>query len=612
MCGIAGIYSLRPLEGGEEQLAARRRLCGGAVSALRHRGPDGDGIYLEGPVGLVHTRLAIIDPKGAPQPMKKRRGERDHVLVYNGELYNTPELRRELKGKGWAFETASDTETLLCGLMEEGPAFLKKLNGIFAFGYWDGEQLLLARDPLGVKPLYYSAGEDVLRFGSEPKALFALGLKPAVGKRGLQELFALGPAHTPGTCVFEQMAELLPGEFLLAGPGQIRKSLYWRLESRPHTDSLEETADHVGWLVKDSVERQMVSDVPICTFLSGGLDSSLAASLCAKKLREQGKRLTTFSFDFKGNDEYYRENAFQPSRDAPFALEMAEYLGTDHIQLECDNALLADLLDSAMRARDLPGMADIDASLLYFCTIVGKQFKVTLTGECADEIFGGYPWFRSKQAFAAKAFPWSQNMAPRRSLLREDLLDALQLEAYAQAAYEASVAETPRLEGDSPEEARRREIAWLNLRWFMQTLLDRMDRMSMSSSLEARVPFADPRILEYVWNVPWHMKYRDNTTKYLLRMAGRGLLPERVLWRKKSPYPKTYHPLYEQLLAARMRDILRDKNQPLHQFIDPQKTEAFLRQPAGHGQPWYGQLMSAPQRVAYFLQVNAWLKEYRL
>jgi asparagine synthase (glutamine-hydrolysing) len=382
MCGIAGFCSFHQDTFAPEEARTRLLRC---VEALRHRGPDGSGIYLNGGTGLAHTRLAIIDPKGAPQPMHRRHGERGGSLVYNGELYNTAELRGYLARRGHIFETSSDTEVLLAGLMEEGADFLEKLNGIFAFAFWDGLSLLLARDRLGVKPLYYATEAERLYFGSEPKALFALGFGARLEDNGLRELFALGPAHTPGNGIFAGLREVLPAEYLRMTPGGLHKRQYWQLESRPHTENEADTIENVAFLVQDAVERQMVSDVPICTFLSGGLDSSLISSIAAKKLAAQGRRLTTFSFDFAGNEDYYKANAFQPSRDAPFAAEMAEYLQTEHYALECDNAALADLLETAMVARDFPGMADVDASLLYFCRIVGQDYKVALTGETADE-----------------------------------------------------------------------------------------------------------------------------------------------------------------------------------------------------------------------------------
>jgi len=520
---------------------------------------------------------------------KTLEGGRNHMLALHGELFDYT------------------AQQLLCGLVREGTAFLRRLNGVFALAYWDGESLLLARDHLGAKPLFYALDGGRLLFGSRPADVFEQGFSPVINHNSLRELFALGPARTPGNGVFQGLREVLPGELVQFTRGGLHRSFYWQLESRPHTDNHDETVEAVTSLVKDSVERQL--DGNLCAFLSGGLDSSLVASIAAKRLKEHGQRLTTFSFDFEGNDEHYKHNAFQPGRDTPFAREMAAYLDTEHHELTCTSANLADLLDKAAFARGLPGMGDVDASLLHFCSVVGRDFDAALTGECADEIFGGYPWFRSESAFAQRRFPWS-DMAARRTFLRDDLLDELDLDSYAKQAYETSIAQTPRCTADSPDEARRREIAWLNLCWFMQTLLDRMDRMS--GDLYSRAPLADRRLLEYVWNVPWELKYRDSHVKYLLRISGEGLLPKRVLWRQKSPFPKTYNPQYERLLANRMRDILASPGEPVNALIDRNKTEAFLNAPADYGAPWYGQLMAAPQRIAYFLQVNAWMKHHSL
>ena len=548
--------------------------------------------------GICSFSPACIRLDGAEKIAVEREG-RSHTLLFDGELYNT------------------DSRSLLAGLMEEGERFLEKCNGVFAFAYWDGRTLLLARDRLGVKPLYYALEDGRLYFASTLKTLFTLGVQPKIDQNSLREIFALGPAHTPGSGVFSGVKEVLPAQCLRFDGDGLHASTYWRLRSLPHTDGHDETVGKVAELVRDSVECQTNADAPVCALLSGGLDSSLVSAISAKKLAAQGKQLTTFSFDFAGNDAYFRENAnaFQPSRDAPFAREMAEYLHAEHIELTCGSAALADLLEPAMLARDLPGMADVDASLLYFCGLVGNEYKVALTGEVADEVFMGYPWFRSEAVFARREFPWS-DMDARRTFLRDDVLDELDLEAYAQAAYETAAAETPYFDDDdkaSPlesfETAERRKIAWLNLCWFGQTLLDRMDRCARAASLTARVPFADYRLLEYVWNIPWALQNKDGCVKYVLRMAGRGWLPDAVLWRRKSPFPKTYNPEYTQIIAQRMRDLLASPNEPIHALIDKKKAEAFLRE-AEYNKPWYGQLMAGPQRIAYFLQVNAWLKRY--
>lgn len=613
MCGIAGFYNphdhyLKEKEHYESVLQAM-------AERLRHRGPDDAGRWLSEHGGLSHARLSIIDLAGGHQPMVKSGSGQTFAIVYNGELYNTDELRQELMAAGCSFQTSSDTEVILAGYMEYGPDFVKRLNGIFAFAIMDTalNRLCLFRDRAGVKPLFYTVRGEELIFSSELKGILAYpGVKAQLDRRGLNEVFSIGPARTYGCGVLKDMEELLPGHYLICTPDGIRRQSYWKLVSRPHEDSYERTIEKTSFLVEDSVRRQMVSDVPICTFLSGGVDSSLVSAICAKELKKQGKRLTTFSFDFVDNDKFFRANSFQPSQDRPYVDQMVKFLDSDHHYLECGNLTQADRLFDSVLAHDLPAMGDIDSSMLQFCSMVKEHNKVALTGECADEIFGGYPWFHKKECFEAHTFPWTMDLAPRKALLDDNFLEYLDMDRYVLDTYERSVAETPVLAEDSPEEARRREIAWLNLRWFMQTLLNRMDRTSMYSGLEARVPFADHRIMEYVWNVPWDMKTRDGLVKNLLRQSGKGLLPDEILFRKKSPYPKTYDTAYEKLLVDRVREMIDDSHAPVMDFLDRKKLARFLTSPSDYGKPWYGQLMAGPQMLAYLLQVNFWLKTYHI
>lgn len=498
--------------------------------------------------------------------------------------------------------------------MEYGPDFVNRLNGIFAFAIWDPkmERLVLYRDRSGIKPLFYTVQEDELVFASELKAILACpGVKACVDRQGLNEIFSIGPARTSGCGVFQNIQEILPGHFAIYDPSGFRQSCYWKLTSHSHEDSYETTVEKTTALVLDSIRRQMVSDVPVCTFLSGGIDSSLVSAVCAAELKKKGQRLRTFSFDFAGNAENFQANSFQPSQDRPYVDQMAAFLGSDHQYLECSTADQTDFLKQSVDAHDLPAMADVDSSLLYFCSQVRLTHKVALTGECADEIFGGYPWFHKEECFQANTFPWTMDLKPRQALLRDDFLKYLNMEEYVASRYEESVAQTPRLESDSPQERRRREISWLNQRWFMQTLLNRMDRTSMFSGLEARVPFADHRILEYVWNVPWEMKAKNGVAKALLRECGRDYLPNEIRHRRKSPYPKTYDSQYEALLTNRIREeILADASSPVLQFLDRKKVEDFLTAPSDYGKPWYGQLMAGPQMMAYLWQIHYWMKKY--
>ena len=613
MCGIAGFCDFKEnylcdAEKWNRVLMAMRQ-------AIDHRGGDQTGEYLDNNVGLAHARLSIRDLAGALQPMRRRVNDVDYVIVYNGEIYNVDELTAPLKQKKYIFETTGDTEVVLNSYIEYGPDFVSKLNGIFSFAIWDGREkrLMLCRDRVGIKPLFYSLHDGLLVFGSEIKALFGHPqIIPRADEHSFQEIFGIGPARTAGCGVFCGIDELHPGNYAIFSADGYKEYNYWKLEARPHTDSYEKTVDTVSYLVQDSITRQMVSDIPVCTFLSGGLDSSIVTAVASGFMQANGQTLNTFSFDFTDNDKFFSSNQFQPTRDRPYVDHMLSAYPLHHTYLECDEKLLVDMLPKAMRAKDLPGMTDVDASLMYFCSLVKKQNKVALTGECADEIFGGYPWFYRDDLLRTDGFPWSNDFSARTALLTEETIASLDLKGYARQRYEESIQSVPRLAGEGAEESRRREISYLNLCWFMSTLLDRMDRASMSCGLEARVPFADHRIIEYLYNVPWSMKYRNGMEKALLRDACRGLLPDIILNRKKSPYPKIYNPEYENLLVGKFKQVLQDDKSPIQRFIDKEKADRFLSAPKDYGKPWFGQLMAGPQLVAYMLQVNDWMIQYHL
>lgn len=613
MCGIAGFCSFQDDDTLDQK--AQIRTLVDMRRSIAHRGEDQTGEYLNANAGLAHTRLSIRDVSGGIQPMRRQAGGADYVIVYNGEIYNTEEIAPELKKRGYVFETTADTEVILYAYMEYGLACAEMLNGIFAFAIWDGrkKRLVLCRDRLGVKPLFYTLQNGLLVFGSEIKALFRYPkVVPRADENSFREIFAIGPARTAGNGVFKDIQEVRPGKCLLFSQEGAAEHTYWTLAARPHTDDYRQTVEKVSFLVRDAIRRQMVSDVPVCSFLSGGLDSSIITAVAAAFLEESGGTLNTFSFDFTENNRFFHSNEFQPTRDRPYVDMLLSRLPVRHTYLECDDALLADLLDEAVVAKDLPGMTDVDASLLYFCSLVRAHNKVALTGECADEIFGGYPWFYRQELLEADGFPWSFDVSARTCMLRDEVIADLELGDYMHQRYADALKAVPHLPGENTQERRRREVSCLNLRWFMQTLLDRMDRASMACGLEARVPFADHRIVEYLYNVPWHMKYRDGMEKALLRDACAGLLPPEILYRKKSPYPKTYNPAYEAILTRRFRKVLEDPAAPVNRFLDREKAERFLSSPKDYGRPWFGQLMAGPQMIAYMLQVNSWMVRYQI
>lgn len=537
-------------------------------------------------------------------------GGEHYCITYNGELYNTEQLRKKLEKLGHAFATHSDTEVVLHSYAQWGPESLLKMNGIFAFGIWESRKrrMFLARDRIGVKPLFYSLSGEGLLFASEIKTILAHpSQRAALDAEGAAQILLLGPGRQPGSGVFRGIRELEPGCWATFEGGTLTVHRYWSLKDREHRENFRQTAEHTRALVLDAITRQMVSDVPIGTFLSGGLDSSLISAVCAEKMEQAGRQLMTFSVGYPENDKYFRAGKFQPTSDSDFIGLMEEFLHSDHHLTELPPETLVSSLEEATVARDLPGMADVDFSLLAFCREIRKYVKVALSGECADEIFGGYPWYRDPEVRDRAGFPWAQNTIDRCNLLHPDLRAKLDGEAYVMEAYLKTCRESDILPGCSPRERRMKEMVNLNFRWFMQTLLDRKDRMSMFSGLEVRVPFCDYRIAEYLYGVPWEYKDYQGEEKGLLRYACGDLLPEAVAHRKKSPYPKTFDPRYETLLEEKMQAVL-SADSPLFALVDREALKMVLDSQSPW--PWYGQLMARPQKIAYFLQIDFWLRHY--
>ncbi|MEW9700188.1 asparagine synthase (glutamine-hydrolyzing) [Paenibacillus sp. SI8] len=611
MCGITGWIDWR------KDLTGYPSILENMTETLNLRGPDASGTWISQHCALGHRRLSVMDPENGAQPMIRKQGDYTYTIVYNGELYNAPELKKELEQRGHHFRTTCDTEVLLVAFIEWGRSCVDRLNGIFAFAAWNDQEqsLYLVRDRLGVKPLFYSHQNGVLLFGSEPKAILAHpDFKAEVGAEGLAEIFAVGPARTPGHGIYRGMSELKPGQCAVFDRNGLSIRTYWKLESKPHPDDVDATALRVQELLQDTAKRQLISDVPICTLLSGGLDSSALTSLAASHYKEKGQgELHTFSIDYVDNDKYFKANAFQPNADAPWIKRMTEHLGTVHHYIEFDTPELVESLKAAVFARDSPGMADVDGSLYLFCREIKKEATVAISGEAADEIFGGYPWFHREDALEANTFPWSLKMNNRVDILAPDLIDWIKPFDYVSKRYQQALSEVPRLAGETQQQNRMREMSYLNITRFMPTLLDRKDRMSMAVGLEVRVPFCDHRLVEYVWNIPWEIKTSGDREKGILRKALKGVLPDDVLTRKKSPYPKTHNPNYLAAVRKWVLEILDDSSSPLLPFIDVNKIRALASsEDADVNIPWFGQLMSGPQLFAYLAQVDTWLRTYKI
>ena len=609
MCGIAGWVNF------SESLKSNSKIIKKMTDILERRGPDSEGIYESENVLLGHRRLIVVDPEGGEQPMIKIINGNKYVLVYNGELYNTEELRKSLLEEGYFFDSYSDTEVLLMSYIAWGVNCIKKFNGIFAFAIYDEEkeQVFLVRDQMGVKPLFYSINNKNIIFASEIKAILANPMvKAQIDREGITELFALGPAVIPGKAIYKNILEIAPANCLLISKENIKVWEYWKVTLEENKETVEEAAEHVRLLLFDAIKRQLVGDVPICTFLSGGLDSSAISAIAAEEFRNRGKILNTYSIDYKDNEKYFKSSLFQPTSDKYWAFRMAEFIKSNHKNVVLNHKDLVLALKESTLARDLPGMADVDSSLLLFCKEIRKNFVVSLSGECADEIFGGYPWYTNEEMLNAKTFPWSRAVGMRKSILNEKI-KKFNIEECAEYEYLKTLKEVPHFENEDKKNYRMKEMFYLNLKWFMVNLLNRKDRCSMYNSLEVRVPFADIRIVEYAFNLPAEIKLLHGREKGILRKALEGVLPEDVVYRKKSPYPKTHNPIYTEMVCKEMNKILSDNNSPILEIIDKKVVKEIVdTEGKSYTTPWFGQLMTGPQLIAYLIQLNIWMKEYNV
>ena len=603
MCSICGMIDFK-----ERPNAV---LCEKMSSVMKVRGPDASDSFNDERVAFCHNRLSVMDPKNGAQPMKATFNGKEYVIIYNGEIYNSPDLRKELQPFGAEFKTNCDTETVLWSYIIYGNECPKYLNGIFAFAVYDiaDRKVFFARDRMGVKPFFYTFLDSSFLFASEIKALLE---HPKVSRKidmtGLWQLVFLSPVTLSGSGVFRDIKELKPAQCAELTENGLKVWKYWKLEAKPFTGDAKTAQNDVGELLSDAVQRQTVSDVPLCTFLSGGLDSSVLTALAAEVYRKKGKTLATYSFEYEGNRENFKQSLFQPQGDDDFARYLARWLMTDHTVLTAPNNEIAECLIPATLARDFPGQADIDSSLLYFCSKVKKHHTVAISGECSDEIFGGYPWFYRPEMLYRDFFPWIHEPMQRANLFKKDFVKSDEGYGFLSNEYKKIIADCSTLPFDSESMRTSRIATVLSVGYFMTSLLERKDRMSMYSGLEVRVPFADHRILEYVYNVPWEIKFENGVEKALLRNSMTKYLPEKILWRKKSPYPKTHNPKYREKVTEMLKERL-EKNGILSEVLDKQVLESVL---SGEDKTWFGQLMSTPQLIAWLIQFDYWAEKYNV
>lgn len=580
------------------------------LSTMKKRGPYGEVYMTDKECCLMESRSKQSDTDTVTQ--YSWAGE-CYTIVFDGILYNKDELCQELIHAGHNINTQSEADIILRAYICWGAESLNRLNGVFAFAVWNDHQkkLFVARDRIGVKPLFYRFLGNAFMFASEIKTLLVHpDVNAQIDSYGIAQLLLLGPGRIPGSGVFKDINELKPGYYGEFSEGKWHHRQYWKLTDKEHTETFEETADHVRSLLLDAIELQSAHEGQLGTFLSGGLDSSIISSICADISTRAGKQLKTFSVDYENHEKYFVSNRFQPETDRRYIDLMHNRISSDHLDVILSPNDLFDCLDDATAARDLPGMADVDFSLFAFSKRIKEHVPVALSGECADEIFGGYPWYRDPEIRATEGFPWAQNTGFRAGFIRPEHLKDIDPNSFVMDHYKSTIHHSDALPGTSRLERRMKELVNLNFQWFMQTLLDRNDRMCMAHNLDVRVPFCDYRIAEYMYSVPWAFKDHGNREKGLLRYAMRGLLPDEVLYRKKSPYPKTFDPRYLEIVSKELTQVISDPSSPLLQIVKKDSLEKLLT--TEFSWPWYGQLMRLPQTIAYMLQINRWMMLYHV
>jgi asparagine synthase (glutamine-hydrolysing) len=605
MCGIAGWIDWN------NDVTRQKAIMTCMADTLNHRGPDAQGQWFSQHAALAHRRLIVIDPETGAQPMVYQEGERTYAITYNGETYNFRELRSELESYGHTFRTRSDTEVLLHAYMQWGVDCVQHLNGIFAFGLWDEQkqQLLLARDHLGVKPLFYAQRGSAIIFGSELKVLLAHPLvKAEVDADGLAEI--VGFLTVPGSGIYRDVHQLRPGHMAICTENGMHITRYWSLQSHPHTDDLPTTAEYIRSLLQDTVKRQLIADVPVVTLLSGGLDSSGVTALAAREFKQEGKQLDTYSIDFVNSEQDFHGTALHPSLDAPWARRMSEHVGSQHHTVVVDTPALLESLLAPLYAHDYPNAGQMTSSLYLLFKAMKQDATVALSGESADEVFGGYPWFHNDAALKIQSFPWLPLVNGQGesglSWLSTDVLEKARPFDYIDRQYRQAIAEVPRLAGEETLAAKKRELFYLNLAYFLPFLLDRKDRMSMATGFEVRVPFCDYRLVQYVWNIPWKMKAVDGIEKGILRRALADLLPDDVRNRKKSAYPTLQSPIYNRATRDWTLELLDDPNAPILPLIN-QRVVREMAESNALLPPYI--VISPFERI---IQMNEWLKKYEV
>lgn len=555
--------------------------------------PDETGVMFTDLFALGHKRLCIRDKTNGHQPMS----EYNHHLAFCGQIYNIKEIQDNKSEH-------SDTKGLLKCLINLQEAAFDKLNGSFSFVYINNDTVYAVRDHIGSKPLYYSFIDDDIIISTNIKGILEYGVEAVMGQLEICNLLGLSPSHKPGHTLYKGIYEIKPGHYLKFNKKDgIKMVKYFDVKREPHIMDYQSTVDYVRYLVKDSVEKELVSDYGISCLLSGGLDSSIVGAIASDKV----SKLKTYSIDYEDNNIDFKPNEFEKSRDAEFIPFMINKYDLNHTSNLIDNCTIIDYLKSCVELRDGPGMADIDASLLYLCKEVGNNYKCTLTGECADELFGGYAWFKNPDL---STFPWIRNLDYRLSLVNKKILDKVDVKKFVDDTLKEAIKEAPVDENDNEKQKKELQMNYLNLKFVMTQLLDRMSSIGAGVNVEGRIPFADKRIVKFAYNIPYEYKCYNGIEKGILRDAFKDILPEEIVNRRKSPYPKSQAKSYHNKIKREFEKLF-SKDSRIFEIFDKQKLFELLDKDEMDC-PWYGQLMRYDSFLGYLLQVNYWLEKYNV
>lgn len=534
-------------------------------------------------------------------------------IVFSGKLFNKKSLLLELASCDASPINENDEEIVLQAYLKWGKDCISKFNGYFSLAIWDKRErkLFCARDRMGAQPLFFYRYSNGIIFASEIKALMASGIiKGEIDNYGVKQLLLLGPSRTGGCGIIKGIDELKPGQYLEVDADNFKVATYWKPTALMHTDDYKTTVEKTRELITNAIARQIDSDEPGC-FLSGGLDSSIITKVVADIYKKGNKQLKTFSVDYKENDVYFEKNSFQSSRDNYYIDIMSKLTNSDHKYFMLDTQELLEAIDESSTARDLPGMGDIDSSLRVFCKKVGLETDICMSGECADEFFGGYPWYHREELLYRDNFPWLNALSLRESLFNKDILGKNNDE-YVYEEYKKVIDYTDCLDVDDKQNKRIREMFMLNYYYFMQTLIDRGDRMSSGTNLEIRMPFCDNAIIDYAFNMPWEYKAITGREKGIMREAFKDLLPEEINNRKKTPYPKTFNPAFRAGIVTRAEKLINDKNSIISELVNKDTFFDLKNNKIAVTEPWYGQLMRLPQIFGYIVELDIFFKRFNL